>query len=97
MSDLDDPVMQRARARAHQLRSFYGHLGTYVAVCVLLVAIDLFTGSNGPTFLGLNWAYWPVLGWGIGVALHAVSLITRGNTWEERKAEEIYEREKQLH
>lgn len=95
MSDLDDPGRQRARAQAHRLRSFYGHLGTYVVVCVFLVAIDLFTGSDGPTFLGLNWAYWPILGWGIAVALHAVSLITSGNTWEERKAEEIYEREKQ--
>lgn len=97
MSNLNDPVMQRARAQAHQQRSFYGHLFVYLAVCAFLVALDLFTGSNGRTFLGLNWAYWPIFGWGIGVALHAVSLITSGSTWEERKAEEIYEREKQRH
>ena len=97
VSNPNDPVMQRARAKAHQLRSFYGHLGVYAIVCTFLIVIDLSAGSFGTTFLGLDWAYWPVFGWGIGVALHALSLITSGSTWEERKAGEIYERQKQHH
>ncbi len=91
----EDPAMQRARKRARDLRDFYGHLVTYVAVCGLLVVIDLLDGSHGTEFIGLNWAYWPLIGWGVFVFVHALSVIFPMNTWEERKVEELYEKEKQ--
>lgn len=90
---MSDEAMERARQRARQLRDFYGHLITYVVICALLVAIDLVTGDTGPTFLGLNWAYWPIIGWGIAVLIHAISVFLPLNDWEERKAEELYRRE----
>ena len=93
-----DPAMERARKKARQLREFYGHFLTYVLVSVLLVIIDLATGSAGDTFIGLNWAYWPIFGWGIGVSIHAISVFLPARSlggWEERKVEELYERERQ--
>jgi len=98
VTESHDPAMERARKRARQLREFYRHLLTYVLVGVLLVIIDLATGSAGDTFIGLNWAYWPIFGWGIAVSIHAISVFLPTASmggWEERKVEELYERERQ--
>lgn len=89
----NDSAMDRARQRAHELREFYGHLMTYLVVCSLLVLIDLVSGEAGTTFLGLNWAYWPIIGWGIAVLIHALSVFFPLSGYEERKARELYEKE----
>jgi len=57
-------------------KDFLGHLAIYVLVCTLLIVIDLATGSDGSTFLGLDWAFWPIGGWGLAVAIHGVSVLT---------------------
>ena len=97
MTAVDDQAMERALNRARQLKGFYIHLTTYLLVNALLVVIDLVAGVNGDTtFLGLDWAYWPILGWGIGVAAHAITLaMNPGGGWEQRKAEQIYMKERQ--
>ena len=95
MVDQHDPAMERARKRARELRGFYGNLMIYVLVCALLVVIDLVTGTSGDTFIGLNWAYWPIAGWGLAVALHGLRVaIPAQGGWEERKAQELYEKER---
>ena len=92
----EDPALERARARAKELRDFYGHLITYVLVCTLLVVIDLADNSPADTeFLGLTWAYWPIIGWGVFVAIHAINTFLGFRRWEERKTQELYEKEKQ--
>ena len=52
--------------------------------------INLLTKGDG----GSWWFYWPLAGWGIGLALHV--LVTFGGVfsdeWKERKAAQIYER-----
>jgi len=91
-----DPALERARKRAKELREFYGHLITYVLVCTLLVFIDLVNNSPTDTeFLGLSWAYWPILGWGVAIVIHAINTFFGFSQWEERKAHELYEKEKQ--
>ena len=94
MTFRDDVAMDRARKRVRTLREFYRHLTVYVAVNVLLVVIDVVNGTSGTTFLGLDWAYWPILGWGIAVALHGISVIFPTGRWEDHKAEELYEKER---
>ena len=89
-----DPAMERARQRAHQLRDYYGHLITYVVVCTILVVIDLADSSTGTEFIGLNWAYWPILGWGIAILIHTVTVVFPLADWEERKTQQLYERER---
>ena len=47
---------------------FRRHLRTYLVMSAFFVILNLFTiGSIG-------WAIWPILGWGIGVAMQAMSL-----------------------
>lgn len=93
--DTPDPALERARKRAKELREFYGHVATYVVVNTLLVVIDVVDGSAGTSFLGLNWAYWPILGWGIAIVVHAVSVFLPLGRWEERKVQQLYDKERE--
>ena len=47
---------------------FRRHLRTYLVMCVFFISI------NTLTFHGVIWAVWPILGWGIGIVLQALSL-----------------------
>jgi len=87
---LDQPERRaraRARARVAELQAFYVHLAVYLAVNVLLIAIDMI--GNG----SLDWAYWPAFGWGIGLVAHAVVTFRAGRAigsdWRDRKLEEF--------
>jgi hypothetical protein len=40
------------------------HLGAYLLVNAILIWVDLRDGDG-------DWFYWPLLGWGAGVAYHA--------------------------
>ena len=51
---------------------FYRHLAVYVAVNLMLVVINLVTSSSS------FWAIWPLLGWGIGIAVHALRTFVFG-------------------
>lgn len=61
-------------------------------------AVGLFA-INALTAFGSWWFYWPLIGWGIGLTAHAVSVFLAGEagplgtTWEERKTREIMEKE----
>jgi len=93
---LEDPALERARERAKELREFYGHLIVYLLVCTFLVIIDLANEdpNNNEVFLGLNWAFWPVFGWGAFVIVHGAKTFLGVGGWEERKAQQLYEKEK---
>ena len=59
---------QRAKRRAEAKIGFYIHLVVYVGVNILLVIINLFTS---PQYI---WFIWPLLGWGIGLFFHGISI-----------------------
>lgn len=44
---------------------FYTHLAVYGAVILFLAIINLVTSP------GAIWFHWPMLGWGVAVAIHA--------------------------
>lgn len=52
--------------RKQKVNEFLGHLTSYVAVNIFLVTLDLVSDGQ------LGWAIYPLLGWGIGLALHFV-------------------------
>lgn len=51
--------------RQKQVREFREHFFTYIVVNTFLVAIDFLSDQR------IEWAMWPILGWGIGLAFHA--------------------------
>ena len=57
----------RARRRLVAEKGFYVHLVTYVAVISGLFIINALTGS------GRWWFVWPAIGWGVGLAVHALA------------------------
>ena len=88
---IDDPslsVAERdARRQVRGLRSFYKHLVVFAIVSAGLAAINLIAS---PARL---WFYWPLLGWGALLALHAAGNFMRdrwlGADWEERKVRQF--------
>lgn len=57
---------EAAIKRLREKREFWTHLFTYVAVNALLVGVWIATDSGG-----YFWPIWPILGWGIGICIHA--------------------------
>jgi hypothetical protein len=47
---------------------FKRHLRTYLVMSAFFITLNALGGSNN------FWAIWPILGWGIGVALQGLSL-----------------------
>ena len=86
----DESRYEAAEKRAEDLQGFYTHLLVYGVVNLGLFVINLLTKGDGGTW----WFYWPLAGWGIGLAIHA--LVTFGGVfsddWKDRKAAQIYER-----
>jgi hypothetical protein len=75
---------RRARRRARELRAFYTHVVTYVVVIGFLFFVDARDHGNW-------WVYWPAMGWGIAVVMHAVQTFTTG--WEKRTIKKLMERD----
>ena len=66
-----DPIERMARHRARAKMGWYIHASVYVAVNAMLAVVS----SLG----GRNWAVYPALGWGLGLAIHgAVVFFTTG-------------------
>jgi sensor histidine kinase YesM len=83
-------ALHRARKRVREIRAFYLSASMYAVVIPLLWIFNLTLG-------GKIWAYWPTLGWGIGLTVHGFSVFAGrtffGVEWEEKKIEELMARE----
>lgn len=83
-SELDRQEMQALKA-VRALRDFYQHIIAYILVMFGLLMINLLVSDH-------LWVVWPALGWGIGLASHAMRVF--GLPWKifddewERKAVE---------
>jgi len=86
-NESEDRAYEKAQKRVKEIKGFYSNLFSYVIVISFLVTINLITS---PKHL---WFYWPMLGWGIGIAAHAISVFSIGRTWEEKKIREILEKQ----
>jgi len=80
---------QRARKRVRELRDFYTGLVLYIVVMAVLFFVDY---SDRGTW----WVYWPAMGWGIAVVLHAFRVFGPGAKWEERKIKELMDRDESV-
>lgn len=69
----ENPALERARKHVTAVRDFFYHLMTYVLVNAMLVFIDL-RSEGADSVLGLDWAYWIIIGWGFGLAGHAIAV-----------------------
>jgi 2TM domain len=80
----------KAARRVEVITGFYIHLLVFVIVIVALLLTNWLASPE------LWWVQWPLLGWGIGVAAHALAVFGRLPTfvtrWQLRKIKELKER-----
>jgi len=90
--DQEQRLYERAHARVQAIKGFYVHATAFVVVNVALFALNTLVG-------GVWWFYWPLIGWGFGLGLHALAVFgfggdgPWGREWEERKTREIMDEE----
>jgi hypothetical protein len=83
-----EEIEHLARRRAGAKMGWYLHATVYVLVNLLLLALSRHGFGHRP------WSVFPVLGWGVGLALHGVSVFVlgKGSSLRERMVERERER-----
>lgn len=77
---METNLEELAKKRVQNRMSFFIHLAMYAVMNLGLVAIWFLTGRGYP------WFVWPLLGWGIGILAHAVSLVIGPGSAAEQRA-----------
>ena len=74
-----------------EIKKFYGNLTSFVIVVFGLAVLNLATSPDS------LWLLYPAIGWGIGVAVHGLSVFNYipflNRDWEERKIRQLMERQ----
>ena len=68
MTDADGELRKQAERRVEAKRSVISHLLVFVVVNAGLFAIDWWQDGT------IDWAFWPLFGWGIGLVSHMASV-----------------------
>jgi hypothetical protein len=91
VTDADRDLRRVARRRVDLKMGFYGHLLVYVCVNAGLFLLNHFVG-------GFRWSVFPLLGWGLGLAIHGIVVAVQlmgGSELRERMLRQEIERLKQ--
>jgi hypothetical protein len=82
----EEQRLARARRRVAALKGFYIHLFVFVLVLAALTIIN--AAAGGPW-----WVLWVLLGWGIGMLAHGLTVFGQSSRviadWEERKLRQL--------
>lgn len=74
-----------AMEQVTKIKNFYSNLVTYIFVIILLFVINYVTNPD------TIWAWWPALGWGIGIVSHGLRAFEIINIftpeWEKKQIE----------
>lgn len=92
----DELRYERAKKRVQAVSGFYRHLGVYLIVNIVLLAIKYFNMEPGETW-GMG-DFSTAFFWGIGLVFHAFGVFWKnvffGSDWEEKKIRQIMDKEK---
>ncbi|MFV5688178.1 2TM domain-containing protein [Flavobacterium sp. ZT3R25] len=83
----ENSAYYRAKKRVEELKGFYGNLISYCCVIPFLIFINL---TYSPHF---QWFWFSAAGWGFGLLMHALKVFGYSTNWEERKIQEILQKE----
>ncbi len=75
LSPCTDPLERLARKRAKAKLGWFLHAGVFLSVNLLLWVLASAAGKHGTLF--------PTLGWGLGLALHGLAVLSRTAGWYE--------------
>ena len=79
---------ERALKRAKEYTDVMWHVAAFAIINPVLWIIDLATGS------GIDWAFWPTAGWGLGLAFHIASYVIDDSGRESRKYQQFLAEER---
>ncbi|MFO1245857.1 MAG: 2TM domain-containing protein [Ramlibacter sp.] len=85
-----DEIDRLARKRAGAKLGWYVHATVYVLVNLMIFGMSQYAFGSRP------WSVFPLLGWGLGLALHGVSVFMLGAGGGLRERLEQKERERLL-
>jgi hypothetical protein len=92
MTELEE--YQKAKDRVQEVKGFYAHATMFALANIALVILNLATLKKND---GVIWFIWPLIGWGIGLAVHAISVFGigpfLGKAWEERQIQRELDRQ----
>jgi hypothetical protein len=84
---------QKARDRVQEVKGFYAHVAMYLLANAALAVLNVATLAKND---GIIWFVWPLIGWGIALAVHALSVfgIGRflGKDWEQHQIQQELDR-----
>ncbi len=87
---IQDKRYEKAKERVEAIKGFYGNLLAYCIVIPCLVFLNYRTTS-------FPWVIFPIMGWGFGIAMHAMEAFGTnplwGKRWEEKKMREYMDDE----
>ncbi len=90
-SNIENSSYTRAVERVEKIKEFYSGLLAYILVNPFLIFINF---TFVPQF---HWFWFPLIGWGIGLAFHAFSAFGNnsffGHDWEKRKIKEYMDKD----
>tara|TARA_Y100000815_G_scaffold112220_1_gene101007 strand:+ start:177752 stop:179077 length:1326 start_codon:yes stop_codon:yes gene_type:complete len=82
---------ERAKKKVDELKGFYVHFAIYLIMFPVFIFLNMKSG-------GFPWAAFPIVGWGMGVAGHAMEVFNYnpilGRGWEERKIKDLMKKDK---
>lgn len=81
---------RQAKERVEELQGFYWNLASYIIINTFLTILDI--RQDGV----YNWAYWPLIGWGIGLTFHAINVfgIFNSSGWKNKMIQRELEKRK---
>lgn len=82
---MEDWKFKMAKKRVKRVKGFYQHFGAWLATGAFFVILWMFTGG------GDFWPIFPIAGWGLGLAMHAIGVFGfpgKTGDWEERMMEQ---------
>ncbi|MGY6647294.1 2TM domain-containing protein [Wenyingzhuangia sp. IMCC45574] len=88
INNSDEEKYLRAKRRVEDLYKFYWNLCSYIVVIPFLIFINFYVTP------GFHWFWFPMFGWGLGLALHAVKLFVLGSSWRDKKVQELMRNDK---
>jgi len=82
-----DEEYRTAKKRVEEVQGFYWNLASYIIVNLFFTFLDLKDDGH------YSWAFWPLVGWGIGVFFHALETFGfHSHSWKDRMIRKELER-----
>ena len=95
MNRIEEEIYYKAQKKVKAKKGFYSHLSVYLTIAAFFLILNILN------FDGQIWFIYPILPWGIGLAIHYFSVFglpggKMSEKWEEEELTKEMERQRRL-